>query len=169
MIGRGLRVGDGQIDRQDRLHQLLRHAHMADLRAARLQAREQRIEVLLHPLIADGFLHIVEHADHFAADIAVEQRAVCFHRTHGARHVAVIAACEHFQHRAGILHIRGEIPDMIQAGGIRDDAIAADAAVSRLHADDAVVCRRLAHAVSGIRTDGDCHGAGCHAHGAAAA
>ena len=43
---------------------------------------------------------------------------------------------------------------MIQTGCIRNDTIAGDPSIGWLHADNPLVCGRLAHTVTGIRTNG---------------
>ena len=83
----------------------LRHPYTADLRTARRQLLTERFDVVADGLVPDHLLHVLQHTDDLAVEIAVEMIPIGFHRSQRARHVPVIPAGEHLQHRAGIFHI----------------------------------------------------------------
>ena len=61
-----------------------------------------------------------------------------------------VVAADRVQHRRRVAHGARERPDLVQRAGERDEAVAADAPVRRLHADDAAERGGLADASARI-------------------
>ena len=71
-----------------------------------------------------------------------------------ARRVERVVPADDRQHPRRVAHGRRERPDLVEARRKGDEPVAADAAVGRLHADDAAERCRLADAAAGVAAEG---------------
>src|SRR5690606_28406725 len=89
-------------------------------------------------------------------------------RLRGGRVVARVEPGQHVQQHGGVGDGGGEGADLIERGGVGDEAVTRDPAVGRLHADDAAAGGGLADGSAGVGTQGDRNRARRHGHRRAA-
>ena len=87
----------------------------------------------------------------------------------GGGGVALVATGHRVEERRRVARIAGERADLVERAGEGDDAVAADPAVGRLHADDPGQRGGLADRAAGVGPDAQRHVVGRHGRGRAAA
>ena len=112
--------------------------------------------------VHDGFSDISgqSFAKHFLRQTDAQALHACFHLTvhgriaafDGGRVVAIVAG-NRVQHKRVVRHSLRHRADLIQRRGKRDQSIAADHAIRRLHANNAAERRGLANGAAGVAAE----------------
>ena len=114
--------------------------------------------------VHDGFSDISGQAlaEHLLRQTNAQALHACFHlAVHGriaafdGGRVAAIVAGNRVQHERVIRDGLRHRANLIQRRGERDQPIAADHAIRRLHADNAAECRGLANGAAGVAAEGE--------------
>ena len=133
----------------------MRQRHIDDLRAGLLQNLDRfahgRAHARLHALDLRIF---ARHAELHALDAFVEVSAHVVGAI-GAGRVKRVVACHRLQHQRRVFDRARERPDLIEAGCERDQPVAANASIRRLHADHAAHRGRLADRAAGVGAERD--------------
>ena len=155
----------------------MRQADLLDGRAGRLERGHRLADAGLDAGLHPGHEVLARagraacHGAPPAASSSEDGRAarVAGHRLGRRGRVAIVATGDRVEQRRRVAGVAGERPDLVERAGERDDAVAADPAVGRLHPDDPAQRRRLADRAAGVGADRERRVEGRHRRRRAAA
>ena len=96
MIRRRLTVGDNEVRRQNRIHQILIKRILLNNGTPCPQLLAQIIEDPQRLLVLNAVQNILEHRNLLPMHIAVQKRTVVFHRPQRTRHITLITTRQNF-------------------------------------------------------------------------
>ena len=96
MIRRRLTVGDNEVRRQNRIHQILIKRILLNNRPARPQLLAEIIEDRQRLLVLNAVQNILEHRNLLSVHIAVQKRTVVLHQAQRTCHITLITTRQNF-------------------------------------------------------------------------